>query len=82
MQSLSCKNFACMGIKKHFHINSIVLSLPLKQILGATLKGHVYILGRGGGGRVLPYKSDGVLVVPVRGLNLWIGFKKSLRRKC
>ena len=24
------------------------------------------------GGRVLPYKSDGVLVVPFRGLNLWI----------
>ena len=50
-----------MGIKKHFHINSIILSLPLKQILGATLKGHVYILGRGGG--YSPIKKTGVLVV-------------------
>ena len=25
------------------------------------------------GGGVLPYKSDGALVVPFRGLNLWIG---------
>ena len=31
--------------------------------------------GKGGGGvfGVLPHKSDGVLVVPFRGLNLWIG---------
>ena len=31
--------------------------------------------GRGGGGvfGVHPHKSDGVHVVPVRGLNLWIG---------
>ena len=26
-----------------------------------------------GGGGVLSYRSDGVLVVPFRGLNLWIG---------
>ena len=55
-----------------FNINSITLSLPLKQMLGATLKGQGYS----------PIKVTGVLVVPVRGLNLWIGFKKSLRRKC
>ena len=29
--------------------------------------------GGGGLGGVLPYESDGVLVVPFRGLNLWIG---------
>ena len=33
------------------------------------------VAGEGGGrlGGVLPYKSDGVLVVTFRGLNLWIG---------
>ena len=72
-----CKTFLVKilfhGTKEtFFNINSIALSLPLKQMLGATLKGQGYS----------PIKVTGVLVVPVRGLNLWIGFKKSLRRKC
>ena len=45
-----------MGIKKHFLISiaSHFNSLPLKQMLGETLKGPIYILGGQG---VLPYKK-------------------------
>ena len=42
MQDLSCeKEFICMRIKNHFHINGFTLSLALEQKLEATGKSHM-----------------------------------------
>ena len=47
----------------------ILLNSKVEALLDSTLKGG----GGGGGGGYSPIKVTGVLVVPCRGLNWWIG---------